>query len=54
MLEKEIVMHSDSDSSRRRLLIALVAIMGGLLLGMAVGFLVDPGDTKRAMMARMW
>ena len=44
----------ESEGGRSRILIALLAVLAGLLLGMAVGILVDPADTKRAMIARLW
>ena len=43
-----------SEAGRSRILIALLAVLAGLLLGMAVGILVDPADTKRATIARLW
>ena len=39
---------------RHRILIAVLAVIGGVLIGMAVGFLVGPGETKQATIARLW
>ena len=44
----------DSGNGRSRILIALLAVLVELLIGMAVEFLVDPADTKRATIARLW
>ena len=48
-----MALQHDGGSSPTRIWIALLTVLGGLLIGMAVGFLVNPGEMKKAMIARL-